>query len=95
MITAETGADLKITPSNDPRSYRMCSDKLANAGFLPKFTVLDAISDLKRAFKNNLISDHENCHNLIWMKKNINKIIYIVISVVTKIKNFFSLNIFK
>lgn len=75
LIAAETGADLKITPSNDPRSYRMCSDKLANAGFLPKFTVLDAISDLKRAFKNNLISDHENCHNLIWMKKNINKII--------------------
>ncbi len=75
LIANETGADLKITPSNDLRSYRMCSDKLANAGFLPRFTVLDAINELKTAFNKNLISDDENCHNLNWMKKNINKII--------------------
>ena len=40
------------TPSNDNRSYRINSDKIAaKLGFQPKGTIEDAVRDLCRAFK--------------------------------------------
>jgi nucleoside-diphosphate-sugar epimerase len=40
------------TPSNDTRSYRITSDKIAaKLGFKPKRTIEDAVRDLCRAFK--------------------------------------------
>jgi len=40
------------TPSNDTRSYRITSDKIAaKLGFIPKRAIEDAVRDLCRAFK--------------------------------------------
>ena len=36
--------------SNDPRSYRINSDKITSSGFEPKYNSLDAILDLKKEF---------------------------------------------
>jgi dTDP-D-glucose 4,6-dehydratase len=46
------------TPTNDLRSYRINSDKIAEAlGFRPKFGIEDAVRDLCEAFKAGLLPD--------------------------------------
>lgn len=62
-------AELVITPSNDPRSYRVNSDKLLSAGFRPKRTVDDAISEIVAAFQRGTLKNEERWHNLRWMQK--------------------------
>jgi nucleoside-diphosphate-sugar epimerase len=43
--------DVRIEPTQDPRSYRISSERIAEAiGFRPKFTINDAVVDLQRAF---------------------------------------------
>lgn len=52
-----SGAELVVTPSNDLRSYRVCSDKIAQElGFVPKRTIEDAVRDLRDAFQAGLIT---------------------------------------
>lgn len=42
------------TPSNDNRSYRITSDKIATKlGFIPQRTIEDAVRDLCKAFREN------------------------------------------
>ena len=36
QICKFTGAEIDRKPSNDPRSYRVCSNKLLRTGFAPK-----------------------------------------------------------
>ena len=64
--------DTKITytNSNDPRSYRMNSDKLLKAGFVPKKTVKDSIIEIIDAFNNGDLSESDINFNLKWMQKN-------------------------
>lgn len=52
--------EIKITtsPSNDPRSYHINSDKITKVlGFKPKHTVEDAVRDLVRAFAAGKLPD--------------------------------------
>ena len=50
--------DIKTTPSNDNRSYHVNSDKIRRVlGFAPKRSVEDAIRDLTRAFRLQLLPD--------------------------------------
>jgi nucleoside-diphosphate-sugar epimerase len=71
------GEDIKIlrSVSNDNRSYHISSDKIFKLlEFKPKFTIFDAISDLKKTFENKLLIDalnNENYYNIKKMK-NIN-----------------------
>ena len=44
-IKAKTNCEIQIKPSNDPRSYRLNSNKLLNTGF-KKYSVEDAIEQL-------------------------------------------------
>ena len=67
MISAKTGANIDILPSNDPRSYRVNSDKLLSTGFRPLYTVSDAVDDLIVKFQNGELVDETRCHNLNWM----------------------------
>lgn len=47
---------IETTPSNDPRSYHINSDKIRRVlGFAPKRTVADAVRDLCRAFRSGLL----------------------------------------
>lgn len=52
--------DIKILKSNDPRSYRMNSEKLLNTGFKPKYNFIDAIYDLKQNFEKGFKPTNEN-----------------------------------
>ena len=59
---------IKIVTSNDPRSYRQSSKKLLSMGFIQKYSVEDAILDLKQRYQlNNLVSLEKN-YNVKWMK---------------------------
>ena len=49
---------IETTPSNDPRSYHINSDKIKRVlGFTPKRSVEDAVRDLCRAFKAGKLPD--------------------------------------
>lgn len=54
--------------SNDPRSYRMNSEKLIKSGFKPKHNFKDAIVDLKNSFENGFKPSEDNW-NLNWLIK--------------------------
>ena len=63
--------EIKIVESNDPRSYRQCSDKLINTGFKQKHTIDDAIDEISNAFYNKKIIDDDSCYTVKWMKDKV------------------------
>lgn len=62
-------AEIVVTPSNDPRSYRQNSDKLRQAGFAPRKTVDDAIREVVVAYQRGDLKDIDRWHNLKWMQR--------------------------
>jgi nucleoside-diphosphate-sugar epimerase len=62
-------AEVVVTPSNDPRSYRLSSKKLLATGFTPKFTVEDGILDVIAAYREGRLRDEERYYNIKTMKK--------------------------
>ena len=71
MAVTKAEAKISVLPSNDPRSYRVNSDKLLATGFRPKKTVQDAINDICEAYRAGLLKDDERWHNLKWMQKTL------------------------
>ena len=67
LIGAQCDASIRVTPSNDPRSYRQNSDKLLATGFSPRFTVADAITELSEAYALGDLVDNEQSHTVKWM----------------------------
>jgi hypothetical protein len=61
---------VKILPSSDPRSYRVCSDRLLAAGFAPRKNVGAAIDELVGAFRAGTLTDDPAAHNVTWMKQH-------------------------
>ena len=70
LVQAKLDVPIEVTPSADPRSYRVSSDKLLRYGFEPKHCVDDAITEIIDAYKVGNIKDDDRWHNLLWMKKN-------------------------
>ena len=62
-------AEIIVTESNDPRSYRLSSNKLLVTGFSPKYSVMDGIRDIIEAYGDGKIKDEENCYNIKIMEK--------------------------
>lgn len=62
-------AEIVITPSNDPRSYRLSSKKLLATGFTPRFTVADGIQDVISAFRDGRLKNDDLYYNIKTMKK--------------------------
>ena len=60
---------IRTIMTNDPRSYRIDSSKLLKTGFKPKYSVLDAILDIKDAYEKNKIKDDITNYNVKLMKK--------------------------
>lgn len=53
--------ELAVEPTDDPRSYRICSDRaLAQLGYAPKRTVDQAVGDLVQAFNTGRIPEPLN-----------------------------------
>lgn len=59
---------IEVTESQDPRSYRINSDKLLATGFKPQKKVEDAIQEMIIAFKQGTIKDEDRFYNLKWMQ---------------------------
>ncbi len=66
-------AKITVKPSNDPRSYRVNSDKLLATGFRPKKTVQIAIKEIVDKFQRGELKDEDRFHNLKWMQKEVVK----------------------
>ena len=71
MVAEYVPAKITVTESNDPRSYRVNSDKLLATGFKPKKTVQDAIQEIAEAYNNGKLKDELHFHNLKWMQAKI------------------------
>ncbi len=69
MVTKHVEAEIVVTPSNDPRSYRVNSDKLLSTGFRPKKTVEDAITEIIGMVSQGVLKDDDRWHNLKWMQR--------------------------
>lgn len=69
MVAKHVEAEIVVTPSNDPRSYRVNSDKLLATGFRPQKTVEDAIMELIGLFRQGVLVDQDRWYNLKWMQR--------------------------
>lgn len=67
-IKSKINSKITIKPSNDPRSYRQDSSKLLNLGFVPKYSIENAIEDLIDFYKNFKFSNRNL--SVKWLKKN-------------------------
>jgi nucleoside-diphosphate-sugar epimerase len=66
-------AKISVTESNDPRSYRVNSDKLLATGFRPKKKVDDAIREIVHKYRLGELKDEDRFHNLKWMQRGVAK----------------------
>ena len=69
LVARETNAEIVVKESNDPRSYKINSDKILNSGFEPKKNVGVAISEMINAFFSGELKNREEWHTTKWMKK--------------------------
>jgi len=69
MITSEVPAEIQVTESNDPRSYRLNSDKLISLGFQKEFSVKDAIEEICGMFNQGKVKEQDSFYTVKMMKK--------------------------
>ena len=67
-VTARIPAEIVVSESNDPRSYRQNSDKLQATGFLPKYSVDTAIEEVIEKYHCGELVDQDQCYTVRWMK---------------------------
>ena len=72
-VAQQVETEIVVTESNDPRSYRVNSDKLLATGFRPKKTVDDAISEIVQKYKAGELKDEDKFYNLKWMQQEVMK----------------------
>ena len=70
MITTDVPASIDVKPSNDPRSYSVCSDRLLAAGFTPTRNVSAAVAEMAAAYREGRLSDDPVCYNVRWMREH-------------------------
>jgi len=59
---------------NDPRSYRMSSDRLLKkTKYIPKYNVHRAIINLKEKYENNELLDDKRFYSVKWLKRKLDK----------------------
>ncbi len=71
LVTKYLPVEIEITDSNDPRSYRINSDKLLATGYKPKKTVEDAIKEIIDKYHSGTLRDEDHFYNLRWMEKTV------------------------
>jgi nucleoside-diphosphate-sugar epimerase len=70
-VAEQIPSRITIKPDDaDPRSYRLCSDRLCARGFRPKKNVASAVGELAAAFKAGTLVDRPNWHTVKWMKQH-------------------------
>lgn len=74
LVTKNVESEIIITETNDPRSYRVNSDRLMSTGYKPKKKVEDAIKEIIQQFKLGNLKDEPHFYNLKTMQKNLIKL---------------------
>lgn len=69
LVKKVTTSKILVKKVFDQRSYRQDSSKLLKLGFKPKFKVIDAIYEIKKAFEFKKIKATPNTFTVKWMKK--------------------------
>lgn len=69
MITNVVPATIEVKESNDPRSYRVNSDRLLATGFRPKKNVQIAINEVVAKVRDGVLKDEDRYYNLRWMQQ--------------------------
>jgi len=69
LVATRIDADIDVQSSTvDPRSYRLCSDRLRATGFTPGKNVSMAIGELAAAYRDGRLTDQPNWYTVSWMK---------------------------
>lgn len=68
MVKSKLDAEIVVSASNDPRSYRQNSDKLVQTGFVQKFGVNYAIEEIITAYNNGTLVENDQSYTVKWMK---------------------------
>jgi nucleoside-diphosphate-sugar epimerase len=71
LVTSHVPVDIVVTESNDPRSYRVNSDRLLATGFRPKKSVEDAVIEIIAKYRSGDLKDEDHFYNLRWMEKTV------------------------
>jgi nucleoside-diphosphate-sugar epimerase len=71
LVAKQIPVEIEVTESNDPRSYRVNSDKLLATGFKPKKTVENAVQEIIEKYRNGVVKDEERYYNLKWMQNTV------------------------
>ncbi|MCZ2207661.1 SDR family oxidoreductase, partial [Cylindrospermopsis raciborskii] len=67
-VQQRVSAEIVVTESNDPRSYRQNSDKLLATGFSPQYSVSDAIDEIIAKYHSGELVESDRCYTVRWMK---------------------------
>ena len=70
LVTKYIPVEIEIKKLNDPRSYRVNSDRLLATGFKPKKKVEDAIVEIIEKYNLGILKDEKKFHNLKWMQSH-------------------------
>jgi len=62
-------SEIVVTESDDPRSYRLNSDKLLKTGFRPKWNVENGIQEVIKAYKEGQLDVEDRYYNMKVMMK--------------------------
>jgi len=68
MVKNKLGAEIIVSESNDPRSYRQNSDKLLNTGFKQEYGVDYAINEIIDSYNDKKLVESDSCYTVKWMK---------------------------
>ena len=68
-VSDQIPSEIVVTESNDPRSYRLNSDKLLKTGFQPKWNVENGIQDVIKAYEEGKLEDEDRYYNMKIMMK--------------------------
>ncbi|MDZ4762498.1 MAG: SDR family oxidoreductase [Alphaproteobacteria bacterium] len=71
MVASHVDAEVTVKDSNDPRSYRVNSDRLLATGFRPKKKVEDAIKEMVGLYRQGVLKDEDGAYNLRWMQTQV------------------------
>jgi nucleoside-diphosphate-sugar epimerase len=61
-------AEIVVSASNDPRSYRLCSKKLLATGYKQKYNVAEAIKEIVEKYKAGNLKNEDRWYNIKTMK---------------------------
>ena len=68
LVAKKVPSEIVVTESNDPRSYRLSSDKLIGTGFNQLHSVEDAINEMIDKYSAGHIKDSPESYTVSWMK---------------------------